>query len=135
MNIGIMALLGLVVFFGTGVILAAVEDYKDVKRRKMHPDLYRWFDEADKKGSESIIWYNHEIAPRKKQIDAILRDWDYYTAKEREQKEKELEELRNRIHRANIAYRVLEEEKETICDKIRKYVADKNLEWAKKWGW
>lgn len=116
-------------------IMCAIDDRKDAKRRKAHPDLYRWFDEADEKGSECIRWHNREIAPRKRQIDAILRDWDYYTAEERAQKEKELEELRNRIYLANITDRTLEEEREAICNKIRKYVADNNLEWAKKWGW
>lgn len=116
-------------------IMCWCDDRLDAKRKKAHPDLYRWFDEAHEKGGECIRWYNNEIAPRKRQVDAILRDWNYYTAEEREQKEKELEELRNRIYLANITDRVLEEEKKAICDKIRKYVADNNLEWAKKWGW
>ena len=111
------------------------DDHLDAKRKRMHPDLYKWFDEADEKGSECIHWHNSEIAPRKRQVDAILRDWNYYITEERAQKEKELEELRNRIYLANITNRVLEEEREAICNKIRKYVADNNLEWAKKWGW
>lgn len=116
-------------------IMCWYDDHLDAKRKRMHPDLYRWFDEVDEKGSECIHWYNSEIAPRKRQVDAILRDWNYYTAEERAQKEKELEELRNRIYLANITNKVLEEEKKAIRNKIRKYVADNNLEWAKKWGW
>lgn len=108
---------------------------QDIKRRREHPHLYRLFDECDKKGNESIRWHNNEIAPRKKEVDGILKEIDYLPNEQREKKEAELEEIRNRIYLAEITHKVLNEELQGIRDEIRKYVADNNLEWAKKWGW
>ena len=68
-------------------------------------------------------------------LDKIIRDSNYYTSKKKEKKEKEIEELNNHIYIANITDKMLEEEREAICNKIKKYVADNNLKWAKKWGW
>lgn len=110
-------------------------DRQDAKRRLAHPELYQLFDAVKEKGNECSRWYNNEIAPRKKQIDAILQKLDYYPAKIREQKEQELEELRNTIYLAEITEKVLREEKQELCKKIREYINKKNLTWAKKWGW
>lgn len=108
---------------------------QDAKRRNEHPCLYQLFDECNNKGNESIRWYNNEIAPRKKEVDSILKEIDYLPNEQRAKKEAELEEIRNRIYLAEITYKVLNEELQEIRNKIRKYVADNNLEWAKKWGW
>ena len=110
-------------------------DRKDAKRKAEHPQLYLWFDECEEAGRQSCIWYNEQIAPLKREVDAILKEIDYYPAEQRAEKEAELEELRKRIYVAQAIKRSLEEKVEEVRAKIKKYVADNNLEWAKKWGW
>ena len=133
----LMCIIGIIV--GVTFLLYKIIDwfdyYTNAKRKRTHPELYKWFNEAHEKGEECIQWYNNEIAPYKRQVDIILRDWNYYTKKEKEQKEREIEELNNHIYVANITDKILEEEREAICDKIKKYIVDNNLKWAKKWGW
>ena len=108
---------------------------KKLIEKKMHPQLYQLFDEVDEKGFECNRFYREEIAPCKKQIDEILQDWNYYPAEVKKVKEQELEKWRNRLHLANTTMKNLENEKEVVCDKIKKYVEDNNLEWAKQMGW
>ena len=110
-------------------------DRKDAKRKAEHPQLYLWFDECEEAGRQSCIWYNEQIAPLKREVDAILKEIDYYPAEQRAEKEAELEELRKRIYVAQAIKKSLEEKVEEVKTKIKKYVADNNLEWAKKWGW
>ena len=124
-----------VVIFATDRIAGWYYTRQDNKRRQAHPELYWLLDAVDEKGNECIRWHNNEIIPRKKQIDGILQKLDYYPAKIREQKEQELEELRNAIYLAEITEKVLREEKQELCEKIREYINKKNLTWAKKWGW
>jgi hypothetical protein len=110
-------------------------DRMDAKRRAEHPQLYLWFDECEEAGRQSCMWYNQQIAPLKRDVDAILKEIDYYPAEQRAEKEAELEELRKRIYVAQAIKKSLEEKVEEVKTKIKKYVADNNLEWAKKWGW
>ena len=110
-------------------------DRRDAKRRAEHQQLYLWFDECEEAGRQSCMWYNEQIAPLKREVDAILKEIDYYPAEQRAEKEAELEELRKRIYVAQAIKRSLEEKVEEVRTKIKKYVADNNLEWAKKWGW
>lgn len=110
-------------------------DRRDAKRRQAHPQLYLLFAECEEAGRQSCMWYNEQIAPLKREVDAILKDIDYYPAEQRVEKEAELEELRKRIYVAQAIKRSLEEKVEEVKTKIKKYVADNNLEWAKKWGW
>ena len=110
-------------------------DRRDAKRRQAHPQLYLWFDECDEAARQSCMWYNEQIAPLKKEVDSILKEIDYYPAEQRAEKEAELEELRKRIYVAQAIKKSLEEKVEEVRIKIKKYVADNNLEWAQKWGW
>ena len=110
-------------------------DRMDAKRRAEHPQLYLWFDECEEAGRQSCMWYNEQIVPLKREVDAILKEIDYYPAEQRAEKEAELEELRKRIYVAQAIKKSLEEKVEEVRTKIKKYVADNNLEWAKKWGW
>ena len=110
-------------------------DRKDAKRRAEHPQLYLWFDECEEAGRQSCLWYNEQIAPLKREVDAVLKEIDYYPAEQRAEKEAELEDLRKRIYVAQTIKKSLEEKVEEVKAKIKKYVADNNLEWAKKWGW
>ena len=110
-------------------------DRREAKRRQAHPQLYLLFDECEEAGRQSCMWYNEQIAPLKREVDAILKEIDYYPAEQRAEKEAELEELRKRIYVAQAIKKSLEEKVEEVRIKIKKYVADNNLEWAKKWGW
>lgn len=110
-------------------------DRQDAKRRQEHPELYRLFDEVNKKGAEGIRWRNEQIYPKKKQVDAILAELPYCIPEERIKKELELEELRIAIHTATITNNVLESELAELRQQTKDYIATHNVEWAKKWGW
>lgn len=140
------ALMSLVVTLSVVVLIAAITiaiikvdnwryDRRDAKRRQAHPQLYLWFDECEEAGRQSCLWYNEQIAPLKREVDVILKEIDYYPAEQRAEKEAELEDLRKRIYVAQAIKKSLEEKVEEVRTKIKKYVADNNLEWAKKWGW
>ena len=110
-------------------------DRRDAKRRRTHPELYRLFDAVKEKSSEGIQWRNEQIYPKKKQIDNILKDWNYYTDSKREQKEVELKRLREELQIAETIDRVLESELVELREQVKDYVKKHDIEWAKKWGW
>jgi hypothetical protein len=116
-------------------IVNAIQDHIEAKRKKAHPHLWMLFDECEEAGHDECRWYNENIALLKNKIDAILRDWDYYSADLRAKKEKELESLRERIELAEMPYREKCRRTEAIRTEIREYVAQHDLKWAKKWGW
>ena len=105
------------------------------KRKKAHPQLWVWFDECNDAGQEECRWHNAQIAPLKNKIDAILREWDYYTAETKVQKEEELENLRKAIESADKVYIEMHNKTEAIRSKIHDYVEEHDLEWARHWGW
>lgn len=104
-------------------------------RKKAHPQLWVWFDECNDAGQEECRWHNAQIAPLKNKIDAILREWDYYTAETKLQKEEELENLRKAIESADKVYIEMHNKTEAIRSKIHDYVEEHDLEWARHWGW
>lgn len=110
-------------------------DRRDAKRRAEHPELYRLFDRVNKKGSECCHWHNEQIYPKKKQIDNILKDWNYYTDSRREQKEVEVKRLREELQTAEAIDRTLESELVELREQVKDYVKRHDLEWARKWGW
>jgi len=118
----------------SGIINLCI-DLAEKKRKNAHPQLWVWFDECDEAGQEECRWHNAQIAPLKKKIDAILREWDYYTAETKLQKEEELENLRKAIENADVVYREMHDKTEAIRSKIHDYVEEHDLEWARHWGW
>jgi hypothetical protein len=108
---------------------------REAKRKAEHPQLYELFRQVDAKSTESMRWYNKEIAPRKQEVDAILREWDYYTADTKRQREQELEELREAIELATITKKILEDELQNLRGQVHEYIEQNNVEWAKGWGW
>lgn len=116
-------------------VLDKIADRRDAKRKREHPELYRLFEEVNSKCSECCHWYNENIAPKKREIDNILKDWDYYTDERRVQKEAELKRLREELQVAEATDNVLESELVELREKTKDYVKTHNLEWAKKWGW
>lgn len=105
------------------------------KRRREHPALYELFDTFDKKSTEYYTLRNSEVTPRMNKIDAILRDWNYYPVAVREQKERELEELRQSIEATKATLEIIKDEKAVLREQIHDYVEQHNLEWAKRMGW
>lgn len=116
-------------------ILCAHYTKREAKRKAQHPQLYELFNQVNTKSTESTRWYNKEIAPRKREIDAILKEWDYYTAETKRQKEQELEELREAIELATITKKIIEDELRDLRMQVREYIVRNNVEWAKEWGW
>lgn len=138
--IAIAVIFGFVAFL-CGITILSVKisnwsyDRTVAKRREAHPALYELFDAIERKGTEYCTLHNAEIAPRKNQIDVILRDWDYYPVAVREQKERELEELRQSIEATKATLEILADEKTALREQIHDYVEQHNLEWAKRMGW
>ena len=110
-------------------------DNRDKKRQKEHPELYRLFDMVDEKAGECCRWYNQQIAPKKREIDYIFKDWDYYTDERKIQKEAELKRLREDIQTAETIDKVLHSELVELRKQTKDYVKKHNVEWAKKMGW
>lgn len=121
--------------FGTGAIYTLINKKIEAKRRKKHPQLWKWFEECNEKSFESARWYNMHIAPAKRSIDVILREWDYYSIEIRNQKEMDLEILRQSIDSATTVYVGMEANVESLREKIRKYVKEHDLQWARDMGW
>lgn len=105
------------------------------KRKREHPALYELFDAIEQKNSEYCVLHNSEVTPRMKQIDVILRDWNYCPVAEREEKEKELEELRQSIKTTKATLKIIADEIAALREQIHSYVEQHHLEWAKKMGW
>lgn len=105
------------------------------KRKKAHPQLWSWIDECHEAGVEECRWYNAQVAPLKSKVDAILREWDYYSADTKSKKEEELENLRKAIESANAVYYEMNNKTEAIRSKIHDYVEQHDLKWARSWGW
>ena len=110
-------------------------DNQDKKRRREHPELFRLFDMVNEKAGECCHWYNEQISPKKREIDNILKDWDYYTDERRTQKEAELKRLREELQVAQTMDNALESELVELREQTKDYVKKHNVEWAKKMGW
>ena len=134
-GMGIFILFGAVFYF---IMDRTIEYYytrQDNKRRQEHPELYRLFEAVDEKCSECCHWHNEQINPKKKQIDNILKDWDYYTDERKAQKEAELKRLREDLQVSETMDRVLTSELVELREQTKDYVKKHSVEWAKKMGW
>ena len=137
---GILIFLGIIVVsMGLSLAISGTinlcYNLTEKKRKNAHPHLWVWFDECDEAGQEECRWHNAQITPLKNKVDAILREWDYYTAETKLQKEGELENLRKAIESADVVYREMHNKTEAIRSKIHDYVEEHDLEWARHWGW
>ena len=137
---GLLIFLGIIVVsvglsLGISGIINLCYDVTEDTRKKAHPQLWVWFDECNEAGQEECRWHNAQIAPLKNKVDAILREWNYYSAETKSQKEIELENLRKAIESADVVYREMHNKTEAIRSKIHDYVEEHDLEWARHWGW
>lgn len=121
--------------FAISNIINLCYDYTEAKRKKAHPDLWVWFDECNEAGDAECLYHNDNIAPLKRKIDNIIKNWNYYTAETKSQKEQELENLRKQLETHNAIYSAMCAETKKIRDKIHNYVEQHDLDWARSWGW
>lgn len=121
--------------FGIGGIANLCIKITETKRKKAHPELWRWMKDCNEKGQEECRWYNAMVKPLKDKIDTILREWDYYSAETKSQKEEELENLRKAMESAMEVYNEMRADTQTLRDAIHNYVEEHDLEWARHWGW
>lgn len=131
----IVVLIFAAIIFITDKVIGWYYDNQDKKRKREHPELFRLFDMVDEKAGECCHWYNEQISPKKREIDNILKDWDYYTDERRTQKEAELKRLREDLQVAQTMDNVLESELVELREQTKDYVKKHNVEWAKKMGW
>lgn len=131
----IVVLIFAAIIFITDKTVGWYYDNQNKKRRREHPELFRLFDMVDEKAGECCHWYNEQIAPMKREIDNILKDWDYYTDARKEQKEAELKRLREDLQVAQTMDKALESELVELREQTKDYVKKHNVEWAKKMGW
>ena len=134
-------LIGLLILFGTIILLSVGicwalgkgQDRITAKRKAEHPELFKLFEAVHERSTMSCRWYNKEIAPRKKQVDSILKEWNYYTEKTKSEKEQELEELREAIELARITENLIDNELQDLRQQVRDYITKHEIKWANGW--
>lgn len=136
--LGLLAIFGFFAFIALAVfaefkISDALSNRKEAKRRKEHPEFFRLYDEYDEKGNTACRFYNTEIAPRKREVDYMLKDEPYWPQEVREQKMEEVEKLRREIYTAECMDRALDKETEEAKKKVADYVREHNIKWAGDW--
>ena len=105
----------------------------EAKRKAEHPELFKLFEMVYERSTMSCQWFNKEIAPRKRQVDAILKEWNYYTEKTKSEKEKELEELREAIELARVTENLIDGELRDLRQQVRDYITAHEIKWANGW--
>lgn len=129
---GFFALIGLAVY-AEFKISDVLSDRKEAKRRKEHPEFFRLYDEYNEKGNTACRFYNKEIAPRKRKVDAMLKEESYWPREVREQKMEEVEKLRREICTAECMNKGLDKETQEARQKVADYVRKHNIKWAGDW--
>lgn len=136
--------LAVLIFFGFILFIAlmvfaefkisdAITNRKEARRRKEHPEFFRLYKEYDEKGSDACRFHNTEIAPRKRKVDAMLKEEPYWPQQVREQKMEEVEKLRREIYTAECMYKTLCKETEEARKKVADYIHIHNIKWAGDW--
>ena len=127
----------LAIVIGLSVLLFWIMDKyyakRESKRRAEHPELFKLFKAVNERSTMSCQWYNKKIAPRKRQVDAILKEWDYYTEKTKREKEQELEELREAIELARVTENLIDGELRDLRQQVRDYIIKHEIKWANGW--
>lgn len=111
-----------------------IYERKDKKHHKEHPEFFRLRDEFGEKADMACYFYNKEIAPRKSEIDYMLKDEPYWPREVRELKMEEVEKLRRKIYCAEGTYERMKKETESARQKVVDYVHAHNIKWAGDWN-
>ena len=141
MDESVLALLAIFGFFATIALLVYAEfkisdilsDRKETKHRKEHPEFFRLYEIYNEKGNDACRFHNTEIAPRKRKVDAMLKEEPYWPREVREQKMEEIEKLRREIYTAECMDKALDKETEEAKKKVADYVREHNIKWAGDW--
>ena len=110
-----------------------LEKRVDRKHHREHPEFFRLHDEFREKAHTECRWYNTEIAPRKRKVDAMLEDEPYWPREVREQKMEELERLRREIYTAELMDKTLSKETMEARQRVADYVHTHNIKWGGDW--
>ena len=113
-----------IIFF----IATAINTAQDNKKRKAHPQFYCWIDELNGLISQSVKYHNQHIAPLKRLVDNILKEWKYYDEEMRFNKGVDLELYRKNIQRHQRMLDSMKADEERLRRIIRKYNAKHHLE-------
>lgn len=133
--IGLFVFCGTIIFLSVGIcwVWGKGQDRITAKRKAEHPELFKLFEAVHERSTMSCQWFNKEIAPRKRQVDAILKEWNYYTEKTKSEKEKELEELREAIELARVTENLIDGELRDLRQQVRDYITKHEIKWANGW--
>lgn len=110
-----------------------IDDCQWKKRRKQHPEFFRLREDYSDKADEGCRWHNKEIAPRKRNVKALLEEEPYWPKEVYEQKMEEVEKLRREIYTAEIMERAMDKTTEEARQKVVDYVRTHNIKWAGVW--
>lgn len=141
MDESVLALLAIFGFFATIALLVYAEfkisdilsDRKETKHRKEHPEFFRLYEIYNEKGNDACRFHNTEIAPRKRKVDAMLKEEPYWPREVREQKMEEIEKLRREIYYAEDDYKYMDRATENARQDVADYVHANNIKWAGDW--
>lgn len=128
---GMALVIGPAIFIGAFIafIINRTIDYKTKKRKQNHPALFEMIEEANQIATKSCKFYNSMIVPKKKEIDRILKDWDYYPTEVRNQMEKELENLRQEVYNLGIDEKIMHSELNELRERIEEYKRVHGISW------
>ena len=131
-----MEIIATVIIFGgcifiawlIAIIINAVWEHKELKKRMAHPKFYGWIAELNDMVSAEVKFHNTEISPLMREIDAVLKDLDYCPVEIREFKEYRAEELRGKVYAKKEHLRKMEIESGMLRARIKGYNREHNLE-------
>ena len=131
-----MEIIAMVIIFATCIfvgwliatIINAVWEHKELKKRMAHPKFYGWITELHEMRSAEVKFFNTEISPLMREIDAVLKDLEYCPVEIREFKEYRAEELRGIWYAKKEQLRKMEIESGMLRARIKGYNREHNLE-------
>lgn len=122
-------------YFAIDKTIEFVYNSVEAKRKKEHPKLFELIENHNQCINDECGFYNKNIHPLKQKVDSILRDWNYYPMDTREEMEIQLEDIRSSIQDLLEIYAEKCENTRIADAKVRAYVKEHDVKWAKNWGW
>ena len=115
-------------------VMDFIDNRNDRKHHKEHPEYFRLYNDYSDKADTGCHFYNTEIAPRKRNVKAMLQEEPYWPREIYEQKMEEVEKLRREIYTAECMCRGLDKETQEARQKVADYVRKHNIKWAGDWS-
>lgn len=123
------------IIYGISEAIFFIDKLKKKKLQKKYPELFTLIDDALDFGHESCRRHNATVPKLIKEIDRIEEELKYLPQSQVEIKNKELEELKQKLYEANLASEADDKEFARRKKLVSEYVEKNNLKFAKKWGW